>query len=83
MKHEEYGEMWKGYWDKKAPRSPAYSIKELCLNLNVDPRIMNGKLNRSDAPKPVFYGHTKGKERPFFNHNEFIAWWKKVMEEKE
>jgi hypothetical protein len=82
MKHEEYAQMWKGFHDRGGKgRKPLYSLKELCDELKLDCRSMNGKLHKEGAPKPACYVHSKGKERPRYDREAFLAWWKKVTEE--
>ena len=82
MKHEEIGSMWKAYWGRKSHRKPAHSLTDLCQELNINPKFLNGKLSRLDAPKPRFYCHTRGKNRPYYDQNIFKAWWKTVSEEQ-
>jgi len=83
MKHEEYAQMWKGLHDRGGKgRKPLYSLQEICRELNVNCKTMNGKIRAPGAPKPACYVNSKGAMRPRYVRDFFMAWWKKIMEKE-
>jgi hypothetical protein len=83
MKHESVPQMWKEWHARKGiPRKPLRNFKELCEELGVEVRFMRGKMNRSDAPKPVLDKVNRGMQKPYYDPDTFRAWWKKVKEEE-
>lgn len=60
---------------------PLRTFKELCEELGVDMKAMSGKMNRKDAPKPVFKNRGRNTlQASWYNPKEFKTWWKSINE---
>lgn len=84
MKHEEYGLMWKEYWNRKNKkdnsRKPLRNFKELCEELKVDPYVLRGKMSKYDAPKPILTSRCHSSpSKSYYDPQAFKQWWEDVL----